>query len=135
MKHYTFADCVQYAYFNNIAFNFYYTDSMSVLYCDISDGADGYLTATQAIFEYNYFDGKYHATMNLNIRYAYKKDYLFMHRMLSAINYHRSDTLEHCKATWNHGIMHWYGAGSFDAGHINASYVRAESVHGKEVWK
>ena len=54
-KHYTFSDCVSYAHSHNIAFNFYYTDNLTTLYCDISDGDDGYLTATQAIFTFDHF--------------------------------------------------------------------------------
>lgn len=134
-KHYTFSDCIDYAYAHNIAFNFYYCDNdLHYLYCDISDGADGYLTATQAVFEFDNFSREYVATMNLNIRYAYSKDYEFMRRMELAINKRRHDTMKHCKSIWNYGMMHWYGAGAFTNSHINASYVRAESVHGNSVW-
>ena len=127
-KHYTFSDCIEYAYKHNINFNFYYTDDMHYLYADISDGDDGYLTATQAIFEFNNFSKRWNASMNLNIRYAYKKDYELMRRLEIAINH--KDAIKHCRATWNHGIMLWYGSLTFN----NEHYVSAASVHGNEVW-
>lgn len=127
-KHFTFSDCVSYANAHNIAFNFYYTDNLSNLYCDISDGNDGYLTATQAIFEYDYFNKRWNATMNLNIRYAYKKDYELMHRLEIAINH--KDGIKHCKATWNHGLTLWYGALTFN----NEHYIAGATIHGNEVW-
>lgn len=129
-KNYTFSDCVSFACDNNIAFNFYYTDDSSTLYCDISDGYDGYLTATQAIFEYDYFTKSYNAHMNLNIRYALKKDYEFMRRMEIAINRHRRDTLQFCRATWNAGLTTWRGALCFN----NEHYIAAASIHGNGVW-
>ncbi len=130
-KHYTFDDCVDYAYKHNIAFNFYYYKDLHCLYSDISDGSDGYITATQAIFEYDNFNKRWRASMNLNVRYAYAKDYELMRRLESALN-HR-DGIRYVRATWNHGIMRWYGQW-FSNKHINASHVRAESVHGNEVW-
>lgn len=131
-KHYNFSDCVSYAISNNIAFNFYYCDDkwgLHYIYSDISDGADGYITATQAIFEWNSFTHRYEATMNLNIRHAYKKDYELMRRLEIALN--NSDATQHVKATWNNGVMHWYGALCLN----NEHYVASETIHGKDVWR
>lgn len=131
-KHYTFDDCVDYAYKHNIAFNFYYYKDLHCLYADISDGADGYITATQAMFEYDNFSKRWRASMNLNIRYAYAKDYELMRRLESALN-HR-DGIRYVRAAWNKGITTWHGNGCFSRAAINPSYVRAESVHGNEMW-
>ncbi len=129
-KHYTFADCIDYAMNNNISFNFYYysDEHLHYIYSDISDGADGYLTATRAIFEWDAFAHKYKATMNTNVRYAYKKDYELMRRLESALN--NNDAMQHVKATWNNGIMHWYGALTLN----NEHYISASSIHGNSVW-
>lgn len=133
-KHYTFQDCIDYAIKHNIAFNFYYhsNEHLHYLYADISDGSDGYLTATQAIFEYDNFNKRWRSDMNLNIRYAYKKDYELMRRLELALNY--GDAIQYVRATWNHGITTWYGNGAITNSHINAMYVRSEYVHGNEVW-
>lgn len=129
-KHYSFADCVSYAHAHNIAFNFYYyaDEHLHYIYSDISDGADGYLTATQAIFEWDNFNKSYKASMNLNIRHAYAKDYELMRRLESALNH--SDAMQHCHAEWNNGILLWYGALCLNNEHRCA----AASVHGNEVW-
>lgn len=130
-KHYNFSDCVSYAIDNNIAFNFYYcsNDNLHYIYSDISDGADGYLTATQAIFEWDNFSRTYKASMNLNIRHAYKKDYELMRRLEDALN--NGNAMQCVKATWNHGVMHWYGALCLN----NEHYCAAETIHGKDVWR
>lgn len=133
-KHYTFQDCNNYAIKHNITFNFYYysEEHLHYLYADIADGADGYLTATQAIFEYDNFNKVWHSSMNLNVRYAYKKDYELMRRLEIALNY--SDAIQYVRATWNRGITRWYGNSAITHSHINAKYVRSEYVHGNEVW-
>ena len=129
-KHFTFSDCVSYAIEHNIAFNLYYYSDMGLhyIYSDMSDGYDGYLTATQAIFKWDNFAHEYKATMNLNIRLAYKKDYELMHRLVSALN--NKDGMKHVKATWNNGVMHWYGALCLN----NEHYVSASTIHGNGVW-
>lgn len=134
MKYYNFQNCIDYATKNNIAFNFYYysEEHLHYLYADISDGADGYLTATQAVFEFDNFNKRWRSSMNLNIRYAYEKDYELMRRLELALN-HR-DAIKYVRATWNHGITMWYGNGAFSTAHINPMYVRSEFVHGNEVW-
>ena len=66
--------------------------------------------------------------MNLNIRHAYKEDYALMRRIEIAVN--KKDGIQHCKATWNHGLMHWYGALTLH----NEHYVAASTIHGNEVW-
>lgn len=129
-KHYNFADCVNYAHTHNIAFNFYYLSSehLHYIYADISDGADGYITATQAIFEWDNFSKSYKATMNLNIRYAYAKDYELMRRLESALNH--GDAMQKCHATWNDGILIWYGALCLN----NEHRIAASTIHGSGVW-
>ena len=128
-KNFTFGDCVSFAIENNIAFNFYYYENdLHYLYADISDGIDGYLTATQAVFEYDNFSKTYKATMNLNIRHAYKKDYELMRRLEVAIN--KKDAKQHLHAHWNKGIALWYGALCKN----NEHYVAEENIHGKSVW-
>ena len=129
-KNYTFSDCVSFAISNNIAFNFYYYDAdLHYLYSDISDGIDGYLTATRAVFEYDNFSKTYNASMDLNIRHAYKKDYELMRRLEIAIN--KKDGMKHLHAHWNHGITLWYGALCLN----NEHYIAEETIHGKSVWR
>lgn len=128
MKHYKFSDCVSYAIAHNITFTFYYVDNLSHIYCDISDGADGYLTATEAIFTFDHFSHKWRGEMNLNIRYAYKKDYELMRRIESALNY--GDAIRACHATWNHGLSLWHGALCLG----NEHYLLCEKQHGKGSW-
>ena len=130
-KNYTFSDCIEYAYRHNITFTFEtnYNDNSSDIFSYISDAADGYLTATLCFFTWNYFNHKWEYNIDLNVRYAYDKDYELCRRLCIALNTH-SETHTHVHPYHTDRI--WYGP----LGNTNLNYhnIAASTVEGDIAW-
>ena len=124
MKHYTFSDCVKYAYKHNINFTLMRDIETNQIYSYISDGSDGYITATIAYFKWDYFNHKWCYEIDLNVRYAFKKDYELAYRICNALNSY-SETHEHIR--FNVLDQIWYGPLTFNNEHYIASASMGDS--------
>ena len=129
-KHYTFTDCVNYARSHKISFIVLrnMVNTSNEIYAYISDGADGYLTATIANFYWDYFNHCWRYDIDLNVRYAYKKDYELARRICSALN-HNYNSVSIQPNNTDGAHRRWYGVLTLG----NESYIASSSV-GDNVW-
>lgn len=98
----TFEQCEIYAINHNIAFQIN-KDSNDNIYCLMSDGADGYLTACYCYFTYRNYYHRWYYYFDLNVRWAYAKDHHLADILCAALDDDYDNVISKCSKS------KWYG--------------------------